>query len=87
MKKIIFAALLACASSAYAHSYSYGQPSSSNTYGGSTGQHYVNSYSRSDGTEVQGHYQTNPNGTKADNWSTQGNQNPYTGQWGTKPAY
>ncbi|WP_235429690.1 hypothetical protein [Paraburkholderia fungorum] len=47
----------------------------------------MNSYSRSDGTEVQGHYQTNPNNTKMDNWSTQGNQNPYTGQWGTKPAY
>jgi hypothetical protein len=27
------------------------------------------------------------NGTKADNWSTQRNQNPYTGQWGTKPTY
>jgi hypothetical protein len=88
LKKITFVALIAFAGPTFAHSTSYGyQQYSSNNYGSSTGQHYVNSYSRSDGTEVRGHYQTNPNGTKADNWSTQGNQNPYTGQWGTKPAY
>lgn len=44
--------------------------------------HYVKSYTRSDGTFVQGHYKTNPNGTNRDNYSTRGNTNPYTGQAG-----
>lgn len=47
--------------------------------------HYVQGYTRSDGTYVQPHYQTNPNATRNDNYSTQGNVNPYTGQPGTKP--
>jgi opacity protein-like surface antigen len=49
--------------------------------------HYVRGYTKSDGTYVQPHYQTNPNATRADNYSTQGNVNPYTGQPGTKPLY
>ena len=44
---------------------------------------YVNGYTRKDGTYVQPHYQTNPNSTKLDNYSTQGNSNPYTGKAGT----
>jgi len=88
LKKIIFVALLASAGVAHAHTSSHGyHSSSSNLYGSSPGEHYVNGYTRSNGTYVQGHYQTNPNDTKLDNWSTQGNQNPYTGQWGTKPPY
>jgi hypothetical protein len=47
--------------------------------------HYVNGYYRSDGTYVSPHYQTNPNSTRDDNYSTRGNVNPYTGQPGTKP--
>ena len=49
--------------------------------------HYVQPYVTKDGTFVQGHYQTNPNGTRADNYSTQGNTNPYTGQQGTGTPY
>ena len=30
------------------------------------------------------HVRTSPNKTKADNWSTKGNFNPYTGKEGTK---
>ncbi|SAK85492.1 hypothetical protein AWB75_05700 [Caballeronia catudaia] len=48
-----------------------------------TGEHYVNGYTRSNGTYVAGHHQTNPNGTKYDNWSSKGNVNPYTGKEGT----
>ena len=52
------------------------------------GEHYVNGYTKADGTYVAPHYQTNPNATRNDNWSTQGNVNPYTGQMGTKaPDY
>jgi hypothetical protein len=47
--------------------------------------HYVNGYVKSDGTYVAPHYQTNPNQTRNDNWSTRGNVNPYTGEAGTKP--
>jgi hypothetical protein len=45
---------------------------------------WVEGYSRSDGTYVDGHYRSAPNGTKADNWSTLGNVNPHTGEIGTR---
>ena len=48
---------------------------------------YVNGYYRNDGTYVQGHYKTTPNCTLYDNYSTRGNQNPYTGQYGTVNPY
>lgn len=48
------------------------------------GSHYVQGYTRSDGTYVAGHYATNPNSTTQDNWTTKGNTNPYTGQPGTR---
>ena len=46
---------------------------------------YVNGYTKSNGTYVNGYERTNPNNTRNDNYSTQGNINPYTGQEGTKP--
>lgn len=47
--------------------------------------HYVRSYTRKDGTYVQGHNRTNPNSTNRDNYSTSGNFNPWTGKPGTVP--
>jgi hypothetical protein len=47
-------------------------------------QVWVNGYTKSNGTYVAGHYRSSPNSTKADNWSTKGNTNPFTGQPGTK---
>jgi hypothetical protein len=44
--------------------------------------HWTGAYYRRDGTYVPGHYQTNPNGTKLDNYSTVGNVNPWTGKPG-----
>lgn len=44
---------------------------------------YVNGYYRSDGTYVQGYYRSSPNGTVQDNYSYEGNVNPYTGEVGT----
>ena len=52
--------------------------------GGSGGVVHVNGYTRKDGTYVAPYVRTAPNSTKADNWSTQGNVNPYTGEEGTK---
>lgn len=45
---------------------------------------YVNGYYRNDGTYVQGHYRSSPNSNVYDNYSTQGNVNPYTGVHGYK---
>jgi hypothetical protein len=44
---------------------------------------YINGYYREDGTYVQPHYQTAPDNNLYNNYSTQGNLNPYTGQAGT----
>ena len=44
----------------------------------------VNGYYRKDGTYVEQHWRSNPNSTTSDNWSTRGNANPYTGQFGTR---
>ena len=48
---------------------------------------YTRSYTRSNGTHVQGYYHTTPNNTVRDNYSTKGNYNPYTGKHGTKSHY
>lgn len=45
---------------------------------------YVNGYYRSDGTYVQGYYRSSPNQYKYDNYSSQGNTNPYTGEKGSQ---
>ncbi len=43
---------------------------------------HVNGYYRSNGTYVHPYERSAPNGTVTDNYSYQGNQNPYTGQVG-----
>lgn len=43
----------------------------------------VKGYVKKDGTYVQPHFRSAPNGTKLDNYSTKGNTNPYTGKKGT----
>jgi hypothetical protein len=43
-------------------------------------QVYVNPYTRSDGTTVQGHYRSVPDGNPYNNYSYPGNTNPYTGR-------
>lgn len=48
---------------------------------------YVKSYIKSNGTYVQSHYRTSPNSSLLDNYSTRGNYNPYTDNYGTKNIY
>jgi hypothetical protein len=48
---------------------------------------YVRPSIRRDGTVTDGHFRTSPNSTRLDNFSTRGNQNPFTGQRGSRPAY
>ena len=43
----------------------------------------VDPYTRKDGTQVQGHYRSNPDGNPYNNWSYPGNTNPYTGKQAT----
>src|SRR5438094_838732 len=44
----------------------------------------VRGYTKKDGTYVAPHNRSAPDGSKANNWSTKGNLNPYTGAVGTK---
>lgn len=48
---------------------------------------YVRGHLRNDGTYVQPHYRTTPDSSRLNNWSTQGNYNPYTGRAGTVDPY
>lgn len=53
----------------------------------SQGSTTVRGHVRSDGVYVPPHTRTNPNDTKLDNWSTQGNWNPNTGRSGSVDPY
>jgi hypothetical protein len=66
--------------SASAPSGSYYDPS----YRPPVGEHYVNGYVRKDGTYVSGHYQTNPDKSFWNNYSSKGNVNPHTGKVGSR---
>ena len=48
---------------------------------------YVRGYIRSDGSYVAPHYRSSPDSSRFNNYSTQGNVNPYTGQPGTVNPY
>lgn len=50
-------------------------------------QNYVRGHYRSDGTYVQPHYRSSPDSSRFNNWSTQGNVNPYNGRRGTVDPY
>lgn len=47
----------------------------------------VNGYTRRDGGNVQPYHRTMPDNNRLNNYSTQGNVNPYTGQMGTVNPY
>lgn len=80
---------IAVAPSAFARgSHSGGHSSShssSHSRSSGVGEHRVSGYTRSNGTYVAPHYQTNADSTRNDNYSTRGNVNPHTGKEGTKP--
>ncbi len=45
---------------------------------------YVHGYVRRDGTYVAPHWRSSPDSSYNNNWSVQGNVNPYTGKEGTR---
>lgn len=79
---------LGTAAQALARGGGGGHAGSSGSHSSGTGSnpssHSVKGYTKKDGTSVQPHQQTNPNGTTRDNYGTRGNVNPYTGKVGTK---
>lgn len=48
---------------------------------------YVQPHTTKNGTYVEGHHRTAPDSNPYNNYSTQGNTNPYTGQSGTVNPY
>jgi len=48
---------------------------------------WVRPHVRSNGSYVEGHYRTAPDSNPYNNWSTQGNVNPFTGKQGTADPY
>ncbi|WP_250623314.1 hypothetical protein [Pinirhizobacter soli] len=71
------------------HGGGYHAPRASGGYGTGSSTHVerVSGYVTRRGTYVAPHVQTTPNHTRLDNFSTKGNFNPYTGKFGTKPAW
>lgn len=72
MKKVLFLAIAFMGTA----TIGYAQTNSSDNY--------QSGYYKSNGTYVEGHYKTAPNTTNTDNYSTQGNTNPYSGTSGTR---
>jgi hypothetical protein len=64
-----------------AHAKRAGSSHSRNSHSSGSHEHYVAPHNKG-GSQVAGHYQSNPNGTKGDNWSARGNVNPHTGEAG-----
>lgn len=62
------------------------QTYSSPSTGTNTETKYQSGYVKTDGTYVQPHMKTKRNKTNKDNFSTEGNVNPYTGKAGTRAA-
>lgn len=52
--------------------------------GNSGGSHSVRGHTTKNGTYVAPSHATDPNSSRADNYSKKGNTNPYTGKSGTK---
>lgn len=53
----------------------------------SIAQQWVSGYTRQNGTVVEPYWRSSPDNTTLNNYSTQGNVNPFTGQPGTKSPY
>jgi hypothetical protein len=55
--------------------------------GAAIADEYVNGYNRNNGTHVDSYHRTSPDNSMYNNYSTQGNTNPYTGSQGTVSPY
>ncbi|WPD73896.1 hypothetical protein [Dickeya fangzhongdai] len=71
--------------SSSSHSYQAVKPYGYGT-GSSSSHERVNGYVKSNGEHVSSYMRTSKDTTQYNNFSTKGNYNPYTNQYGTKPA-
>ncbi|WP_395689510.1 hypothetical protein [Caenimonas koreensis] len=82
--ELVFIALALTAGAALAKGGGHSSGHSRSAGGHANGSpHSVRGYVKKDGTYVAPHRATSPDKTKANNWSTKGNQNPDTGKNGT----
>ena len=79
---LIAACALSVSAAAKGGSHSSSVPSSGGHVNSSS--HSISGHTTKNGTYVAPSRATNPNSTKADNYSNKGNTNPYTGKNGTK---
>ena len=91
MKHILLLAALFIAAPAFAQLH-YGNetnsPHSGSLLNGFGSDEQVSGYTRSNGTYVEPYHRTAPDSNPYNNYSTQGNVNPYTGEVGHKnPGY
>ena len=93
IRTIVFGVLLtlftsAAARGAGSHASHSASHSSSHTAAGHANRSHssvaVHGYTKRNGTYVAPHYRSAPDHSKANNWSSRGNVNPYTGKAGTK---
>lgn len=95
MKNTLLLALCIAATPVFAQTYYGGGHTNSNSmYGGGQNaggygsDQSVSGYTRGNGTYVEPYHRTAPDSNPYNNYSTQGNVNPYTGQMGHKnPGY
>jgi hypothetical protein len=87
MKKILLLAAILVSAPAFAQYYN--QPAQRSYNGGLYGaDQQVSGYTRSNGTYVEPYHRSAPDSNPYNNYSSQGNVNPYTGQVGhKKPGY
>lgn len=83
-KFLLVAALAALGSTATAQHFKPYTVPKATSYGAPV---YHSGYVKKSGSYVQPHYQTAPDSTKVNNWSSRPNVNPYTGKEGTEDPY
>ena len=67
----------------YSHGDGYRSSGHSSSHGSGAPTH-VHGYTKKNGTYVQSHRRSAPDGSKSNNWNAKGNVNPDTGKKGTK---
>lgn len=89
MKALLITAALIVPTAAMAQSnYGYGTSSRPYGTGSNSNSHYVQPHVQRDGDYVSGHYRTNPDSSRSNNYGATGNYNPYTGATGgSRPRY
>lgn len=82
--KLAFIATVTLIISASAASAQYGSSNRAYGIGSNPSSTYVQPYINRNGTIVDGHYRTTPNGNTLDNFNTRPNYNPHNGRTGTR---